>query len=466
MDTSPQDRKATKELLERYDQPGPRYTSYPTAVEFDERVGPAEYGACLAAANLVGEEPLSVYMHLPFCDERCLFCGCHVIISPDKQKALPYLDLLQREIELVAERLPNRRRISQLHLGGGTPTYYSAEQLDQLLTTFFRHFESTSDAELAVECDPRVTTEEQIDVLARHGFNRISFGVQDYTREVQEAVHRVQSEEQTLILLERARSHGFRGINVDLIYGLPRQTLPAYERTIERVIACGADRVAVYSFAFVPWIRGHMKNLEESDFPDRDLKFELFAMAREKFLAAGYRAIGMDHFARPDDELSLALDERRLRRNFQGYAVIPAKDVLGLGISAIGDLQGAYVQNTKKLSDYRNRIERGELATAAGVQLQGEDALRRELIHELMCNFQVSKAGLEERFGIDFDSTFAEDLRRLQPLVEEGLAINSAEVVAATPKGELFVRNLARCFDTYWRELHEGKEQPTFSRTV
>ncbi len=466
MDAYPQDREATKQLLERYDQPGPRYTSYPTAVEFNDTVGASEYEACLAAANAAEDEPLSVYMHLPFCAERCLFCGCHVIISPDKQNSLPYLDLLQREIELVAERLPKRRKVSQLHLGGGTPTYYSAAELDQLLTTFFLHFQATEDAEIAVECDPRVTSEEQIDVLAKHGFNRISFGVQDYTPEVQEAVNRVQSEEQTLVLLERARSHGFRGINVDLIYGLPKQSLETYEKTIERVIACGADRVAVYSFAFVPWIRGHMKNLKESDFPDRDLKFELFAMAREKFLAAGYRAIGMDHFAKPDDELSLALDDRRLRRNFQGYAVIPAEDVIGFGVSAIGDLRGAYIQNTKKLSDYRKQIESGQLGTAAGVLLKGEDRMRRGLIHELMCNFHVSKAAIEELYGVDFDRTFEEDLRRLEPLVAEGLAINSDSEVAATAKGELFVRNLARCFDTYWRELHEGQDKQTFSRTV
>jgi len=462
----PTDRQVTAELLARHDQPGPRYTSYPTAVEFDDNVGRAEYEGCLAAADELGDEPLSVYVHLPFCEERCLFCGCHVIISPDKAKARPYMALLEREVELVAERLPHRRRVSQLHLGGGTPTYQSAAELDALLGKFFEHFEATPDAELAVECDPRVTSEEQIDVLATHGFNRISFGVQDFTPAVQEAIDRVQSEEQTLRLIERARQHGFRGINVDLIYGLPRQTLETFEETVTKVIDFGADRAAVYSFAFVPWIRGHMKHLEESEFPDRDLKFALFAMARERFLRAGYHAIGMDHFAKPDDELSKALGERRLRRNFQGYAVIPAEDVIGLGISAIGDLRGAYVQNAKKLSDYRTAIEAGQLPVERGVALQGEDALRRVLIHELMCNFRVEKRPLEERFGIDFDTTFAEDLRRLAPLVEQGLAeVDDAEV-RATPVGELFVRNLARCFDTYWREKHEGNDRPTFSRTV
>jgi len=470
MKQAPVDRAVTAELLAKHDQAGPRYTSYPTAVEFSEAVGRADYEACLAAADAVGAEdpaaPLSVYVHLPFCEERCLFCGCHVIISPDKAKARPYLALLEREIELVAERLPHRRKVSQLHLGGGTPTYQSAAELDALLSKFFAHFEAAPGAELAVECDPRVTSTEQIDVLARHGFNRISFGVQDFTPEVQEAIHRVQSVEETRALVERAREHGFRGINVDLIYGLPKQSLETFERTVETVIELGADRAAVYSFAFVPWIRGHMKNLAEEDFPDRDLKFDLFALARERFLEAGYAAIGMDHFAKPDDELAVALAEQRLRRNFQGYAVVPAEDVIGLGISAIGDLQGAYVQNLKKLSDYRQAIEAGELPVARGVKLVGEDALRREVIHELMCNLRVDKARVEERFGIDFDATFATDLARLAPLVEAGLAEVTPEAVSATPVGQLFLRNVAMCFDTYWREKHEGQDRPTFSRTV
>jgi len=464
--TRPTDRKVTAELLARHDRPGPRYTSYPTAVEFSDQVGRADYERCLAQADELTDEPLSVYVHLPFCEERCLFCGCHVIISPDKAKARPYLGMLEREIELVAQRLPRRRQVSQLHLGGGTPTYQSASELDRLLKHFFEYFQATPEAELAVECDPRVTSEEQLDVLAGHGFNRISFGVQDFTPEVQQAIARVQSVQQTRRLIEHARGHGFRGINVDLIYGLPKQTLATFERTIEQVIDFGADRAAVYSFAFVPWIRGHMKNLDEADFPGRERKFELFSMARERFLRAGYQPIGMDHFALPDDELAKALAERRLRRNFQGYAVIPAEDVIGLGISAIGDIRGAYIQNVKKLSDYGRALEAGHLPAGRGVLLRGEDALRRVVIHELMCNFRVEKRAIEKRFGIDFDETFRIDLERLAALVDSGLAQVSADEVRATPTGELFVRNLAMCFDTYWRDEHEGQDKPTFSRTV
>ncbi len=462
----PVQRAATAELLARFDKPGPRYTSYPTAVEFCEEVTARDYEEHLARAGELQDAPLSVYMHLPFCAERCLFCGCHVIITPHMEKATPYLALLEREIELVAAKLPQRRKVSQLHLGGGTPTYYRPEQLDHLLTHFFSFFEATPDAELAIECDPRVTTDEHIDVLAAHGFNRISFGVQDFTPAVQEAIGRVQSVQQTEGLMRRARERGFTGINVDLIYGLPNQEPATFEETLETVIGLRADRAAVYSFAFVPWIRGHQKQLDEADFPGREAKFELFALARERFLQAGYTAIGMDHFARPEDELSVALSQRHLRRNFQGYAVIPAEDVLGLGISSIGDVREGYFQNAKKLSTYGEAIEAGRLPIERGVLLRGEDALRRAVIHELMCNFRVEKRAIEERFGVNFDETFAEDLRRLGPLEADGLARVTEHAIEATPSGELFVRNLAMCFDTYWREKHEDSDGPVFSRTV
>lgn len=462
----PIERGATAELLARYDRPGPRYTSYPTAVEFGDGVDRAVYEERLARADELGDAPLSVYVHLPFCAHRCLFCGCHVIITPHKEKAAPYLALLEREIELVAERLPRRRRVAQLHLGGGTPTYHAPEELDRLLAKLLASFHVAPGAELAVEVDPRVTSADHVDVLAAHGFNRISLGVQDFTPEVQEAIERVQSIEQTAELIEKARESGFGGINVDLIYGLPHQRLDSFEQTVETAIALGADRAAVYSFAYVPWIRGHMKKLEESDFPDRELKFRLFALARERFLAAGYEPIGMDHFAKPDDELARARREGRLRRNFQGYTTIPAEDVLGLGISAIGDVRGAYVQSHKKLSDYGDAIEANRLPVERGIVRTPDDELRRDVIHALMCNFAVDVRAIESKHGIDFAETFAEDLRRLAAHEAEGLVRLAPERIEATPTGELFVRNLALCFDRYWREKHEGEEKPVFSRTV
>ncbi len=456
----------TADLLRRYDRPGPRYTSYPTAVEFEESVGRETYEQCLAEADERPADPLSLYVHLPFCDERCLFCGCHVIISPHKERARPYLELLAREIELVAERLPHRRGFSQLHLGGGTPTYHSPEELDRLLGGLLASFHPLPGAELAVEVDPRVTTPAHLDTLAARGFNRLSMGVQDFTPKVQEAVHRIQSRELTEALIEHARRAGFEGINADLIYGLPHEELASSEQPVDAAIEMRVNRVAIYSFAFVPWIRGHMKNLAESDFPDRELKLELFAMARERLLAAGYEPIGMDHFALPDDELALARRENRLRRNFQGYTVIPAEDVIGLGISAIGDVCGAYVQNAKKLSDYTHAIEQGLLPAERGVRRDADDELRRDVIHALMCNFRVDVPAIEAAHGVRFAETFAAELKRLAEHEREGLVRVTPERIEATPAGELFVRNLAMCFDRYFWEKEGGDERPVFSRTV
>lgn len=464
---APVAREVTADLLARHDLSGPRYTSYPTAVEFHDGFSVSDYERRLAEANTLGEDaPLSLYLHLPFCQERCLFCGCHVIITKRREVAAPYLGLLKREAEMVAERLPDRRRFAQLHLGGGTPTYYSPAQLTDLLSHFLSLFTPLPGAELAIEVDPRVTTIAHIDALADLGFNRLSMGVQDLTPAVQEAINRVQSLEQTAALIQHARTRGFRGINVDLIYGLPHQTPETFERTVDAVIGLGVDRAAVYSFAFVPWVRGHQKKLEVSDLPDPGTKLHLFAIARERFLKAGFVSIGMDHFARPDDELGRAKAEGRLRRNFQGYAVIPGDDVIGLGISAIGDVRGAYVQNEKKLSTYEESIGAGVLPVARGVARTDDDEVRRTVIHGLMCNFRVDTRDIERRYGIDFASYFADDLVRLEVQAREGLARVDPERIEATPTGELFVRNLAMCFDRYMREKHATDVKPVFSRTV
>lgn len=465
-DARPVARAMTAELLARHDRPGPRYTSYPTAVEFHQGFTASDYEARLAEADRLGDAPLSVYVHLPFCDARCLFCGCHVIISPDHARATGYIDLLKREIELVAERLPNRRRFAQLHLGGGTPTYYQPDQMTDLLRHFLGFFQPLPGAELAVEVDPRVTTTAHLDALAALGFNRVSFGVQDLTPEVQEAIARIQSLEQTATLVEHARARGFRGINVDLIYGLPRQTPETFEQTVEAVIGLNVDRLAIYSFAFVPWIRGHQKKLMTDALPSPETKLTLFGLARERLLEAGYEPIGMDHFSRPDDELARAKREGRLRRNFQGYAVIPGDDVLGLGISAIGDVRGAYAQNDKKLSTYRAAISEGRLPIARGVARTPDDELRRDVIHELMCNFRVDTARVAERYAIDFATYFAEDLALLAGYEREGLVRVGDGLIEATPAGELLVRNLAMCFDRYQRAKHAGEAKPVFSRTV
>ena len=466
MKARPESRQVTAELLARYDRPGPRYTSYPTAVEFSDAVDTAVYEARLAQADSLGQAPLSVYMHLPFCATRCHFCGCHVVVSPKHENAVPYLTSLHREIELVAERLEHRRQVSQLHLGGGTPTYFSPAQLVELLRRFRDRFQFTQDAEVAIEVDPRVTTREHVEALSSVGFNRISMGVQDFSQKVQEAIGRSQTLEQAASLVEHARANGFAGINIDLVYGLPHQTPDSFERTVETAISLKPDRLAVYSFAYLPWLKSGMKKLPEEALPDRDTKFELFGIAREGFLAAGFEPIGMDHFARPDDELALAKRAGRLRRNFQGYSVIPAEDVIGLGVSAIGDVRGAYVQNAKKLSVYQKSIAAGRLPVELGIARTKDDEVRRDVIHRLMCNFKLSIPAIEAAHGIDFRKYFQEDLRRLEQEQANDMVLIGEEIIEATPTGELFVRNLALCFDRYWREKHENNDRPTFSRTV
>jgi oxygen-independent coproporphyrinogen-3 oxidase len=459
-------RAAIAELLGRYDVQGPRYTSYPTAVEFHDGVGDADYARHLARASEDDLDPLSLYVHLPFCAERCLFCGCNVIITPHHERALPYLDLLRREMELVARRLRDRRRVMQLHLGGGTPTFYEPPELSALLADLVARFPPLPGAELAVEVDPRVTRDAHISVLARFGFNRMSLGVQDLTPRVQEAIHRVQSLEQTARVVRRARDEGFSGINVDLIYGLPYQTPETFEATVEAVIALGFDRAAVYSFAFVPWIRGQQKHLPEEALPDAAVKLELFAIARERFLAAGYEPIGMDHFALPGDELAVARREGRLRRNFQGYTVLPSADTLGLGISAIGDVAGGYFQNTKKLSVYAEALAAGRLATERGVLRTADDDARRSVIHGLMCNFRVDKRTVEDEHAIEFDEYFEVDLAALRQHEHDDLVRVTAEAIEVLPRGQLFVRNLAMCFDRHVRASRAEPATRTFSRTV
>jgi len=462
----PQDRETIRALTARYDRPGPRYTSYPTAVEFDERVNAAVYEERLALAAESPEAPLSLYVHLPFCEERCLFCGCHVIVTKHRDRAAPYLELLGREVEMVADRLHGRRRFAQLHLGGGTPTYYSPEQLRSFVSGVLTRFSPLPGAELAVEVDPRVTRADHLDALADLGFNRLSMGVQDFTPEVQERIHRIQTREATAEIIQHARRRGYAGINVDLIYGLPLQTPATFERTVEAVVELGVDRVAAYSFAYVPWMRGHQKLLQPAELPSREVKLELFAIARERLLSAGFEPIGMDHFARPDDELAAARREGRLRRNFQGYAVVPGDDVIGLGISAIGDVRGAYIQNVKKLSTYSRAIEDGRLPVERGWLRSADDEVRRRVIHELMCNFVVDVATVEREAGLRFSEYFADALARLDPYAREGLVTVEPGRIAATPVGELFVRNLAMCFDRYMWERHAGEQEPTFSRTV
>ncbi len=454
------------ETVRRFDRPGPRYTSYPTAVEFHEGVGPDTYRENLAEADARGPgEPLSLYAHLPFCEHRCLFCGCHVVITPHMPVAEKYLSYVKKEIGRVAEMLPNRRRVVQMHWGGGTPTYFSPDQLADLFTRYREHFEFDPDAEIAIEVDPRVTSPEHLDRLAELGFNRLSMGVQDLTPEVQEAITRNQTYEQTATLMEHARRTGFvDGINLDLIYGLPRQQLETFHSNLDQVLALRPDRVAVYSFAYVPWIKGHQKKLDRSTLPSPELKLDLYLAAMERFLDAGYEPIGMDHFALPDDELAVAAHEGRLHRNFMGYSVMPASDMIAFGISGIGEVQGAFFQNEKKLSRYYEALDQGRLPVSRGYVLDRDDRIRQYVIQQIMCNFRVSKGEVEERFGVDFDTYFERSLDALKEVREAGFVEISDEGLRVKEEGRLFVRNVCMAFDRYLQA--KEAEAPVFSRTV
>ncbi|HXY69895.1 MAG TPA: oxygen-independent coproporphyrinogen III oxidase [Gemmatimonadales bacterium] len=458
--------RVTPEQVAQYDRPGPRYTSYPTAIEFNGSFTPADYGRRLALADARAGEPLSVYTHIPFCAERCRFCACHVIASPLGTRVTePYLAHLFREIELVASALPRRRRVAQYHWGGGTPTYLSVPEIHALLDQFERFFTFEPGAEIAIEVDPRVTTLEQLAALRSRGFNRLSLGVQDLDDQVQEAIGRVQPLAVTAATVDGARKLGFRGINIDLIYGLPHQTLASFSDTLDEVIALAPDRLAIYSFAFVPWLKGNQRKLETDILPDRDTKIALILEARERLLAAGYRAIGMDHFARPDDELAAALDAGRLQRNFMGYTVQEAADQIAFGVSAIGLVQGAYVQNHKKLSDYYADLEAGLFPVERGYALSADDRARADVIQSLMCGFTVDRAAIERRHRLDFPRYFAPELRQLRALAAEGLAEVDGAGIRVTPLGQLFVRNLAMCFDRYLPASQQAS-RPRFSRTI
>jgi oxygen-independent coproporphyrinogen-3 oxidase len=452
--------------LQRYDKPGPRYTSYPTAVEFSDAFDEAAYRGRLQAASVMTDQPLSLYVHLPFCEERCLYCGCMTIITRRREVADRYLQYLEREIEMLANALQERKIVVQHHWGGGTPTYLSVEQIERLHAVISRHFAIQVDAETAIEIDPRVTTREQLRTLRSLGFNRLSMGIQDFTPEVQDAIGRHQPERATRELYDYARSIGFNSINVDLIYGLPRQELTSFARTLSAVTAMRPDRIAVYSYAHVPWLRPHQKQIEVAALPQRELKLQLIGAAIASFVTAGYVPIGMDHFALADDELAVAARERRLHRNFMGYTTRRAVDMVGVGLSAIGDVSGAFAQNVKKLPAYYKAIDATRFPIERGYILTDDDTIRRQVITALMCTFFVDRIAVEEKFGIDFDQYFSSELETLTAPggpVSDGFLRIGPHGLEVADEGRLYVRTICMHFDRYLR-LHA--DRPTFSRTI
>jgi len=459
--------QVTPDLLRKYDRAGPRYTSYPTAVEFSSAYDASAYLGSLGEAALHPDDPLSLYVHLPFCEHRCTFCGCNVVITQRRSVAEQYLTYLHREIREVGRQLGRRRSVVQYHWGGGTPTYLKVDEMRALQQVVTECFDILPDAEAAIEVDPRVTSREQIDLLRSMGFNRLSMGVQDFDPKVQAIINRNQTETQTRDLFAYSRSMGFASINVDLIYGLPLQKAESFAKTLDAVIEMRAERVAVYSYAHVPWLRTQQKGFDPALLPSAEHKLELFCLARDAFLQAGYRQIGMDHFAVPEDELAMAIDTRTLSRNFMGYTVKAAPDMIGVGVSAIGDVAGSYAQNQKKLPRYYDAIDKGSLPIDRGYRLSADDQIRRFVITQLMCNFHLDKRAVEERFGIVFDQAFERELAELagpDGLIANGFVTAGRDALHVEPLGRLFVRNVAMLFDRYL--VNKKPDAKIFSRTV
>jgi len=439
-----------KELVQRYNRPGPRYTSYPTAPQWKTQLSQEEVENKFAQLrNDQDPLPLSLYLHIPFCQEICHFCGCTTFQQKPGKVTTGYVDQLCQEIGLVAEKINPKASCVQMHWGGGTPTFLSEKEIETILSTIQQHFTFTKDAEIAIELDPRVTTPSQMILLRRLGFNRVSFGVQDFDPEVQKASNRIQSIDVTHKLYQQCRDLQFHGINFDLIYGLPKQSAASFAKTVERVSEWKPDRIALFSYAHVPWLKPFQRNIDEKQLPSADEKFETFLQAREYFFKAGYEPIGMDHFARPTDELSLARRNQKLRRNFQGYTVQPPSHVVALGMSAISDFGDLYWQNAKKLNLYRDALLQHKIPIERGYFLNANDRIRRDVIMQLMCNFVLRFSDIEKRHNLSFSSYFAKELLALQPLQDDGLVTMTSESLSVTELGQLFVRNVAMIFDDH-----------------
>lgn len=455
--------RISPEFLALYNRPGPRYTSYPTAPVWRDDFGPNDLERACEEADAL-RTPVSIYMHLPFCESLCLFCACNVVITKDHSVAAPYLATLKREIEHVSQRVSRSRAVVQFHWGGGTPTYLTPAQMEDLFGFTREKFSFAPDAEIGIEVDPRVTTAQHLETLSRLGFNRLSMGIQDFDPEVQRAVKRVQPLEVTAELIAQSRSLGFESINVDLIYGLPFQTAERFARTVDEVLGLAPDRIALFSYAHVPWIRKQQGSLAAS-LPEGMEKFRIFSAAIEKFLRAGYQYIGMDHFAKPGDELAVAQRRRTLHRNFQGYTTKAGADLYGMGVSAISAVGSTYAQHYRELPRYTEAVERRGIGTMRGYRLSEDDRLRRALITRLLCHAVICKGEISREFGIDFDNYFAPELARLHPFLEDRLIESGPDEIRVTFLGRIFIRNLAMIFDPYLEKQHLA-EQPLFSKTL
>ena len=462
MDQTPSFNRA---LVEKYDRPGPRYTSYPTAPQFHQAFAADDYRNAARASNEAPTpKPLSVYIHIPFCKSLCYYCACNKIITHKTERAVEYLEYLKREIAMQAALFDRSRKLTQLHLGGGTPTYFTSEQLADLMATLHQAFnmDDSDDHEFSLEVDPRTVTPEQIHTLRKLGFNRLSFGVQDFDANVQAAVNRIQTEEQTRELVQAARDAQFKSVSVDLIYGLQLQSVESFNTTLNKIIDIRPDRIAAYSYAHLPDLVRAQKLIRPEDMPPPERKLELLELTIQRLTAAGYVYIGMDHFSLPDDELTLARANGTLQRNFQGYSTHADCDLIGLGISSIGKVGDSYSQNVKELSQYYARLNEGILPVQRGYQLSADDRLRRDVIISLMCHGRIDYAAVERKHGINFREYFADSLAQLAEHVADGLVELRDDALILLPQGQLMMRNVAMAFDAYLG----GEQRGRFSRTV
>ena len=454
------------EMLKRYDKPGPRYTSYPTAPNFTTGFDAAAFKTEIERTNQSDRSPdLSLYFHLPFCDTLCYYCGCTTIITRNHDRIDEYLNYIIKEVEFAGRLIKPGRKVAQLHWGGGTPTSLDPEQIRRLFAAIRENFAFYADAEVSVEIDPRGMTDAHLDALEDVGFNRASIGVQDFDPNVQQAINRLQSEELTRWACDGFRARGFESINLDLIYGLPHQTVYSFEKTLERIINLAPDRLAVYSYAHVPWMKKHQNLISEEALPGPEAKLNILKATIERLTSAGYAYIGMDHFAKPDDALTQALDEKKLYRNFQGYSTKSGCDLYAFGMSSISQLEDVYAQNVKSLPAYYQAIDASRFATERGYRLSADDHIRRFVITSLMCHSELRKQDVEKRFDITFDDYFAEALEKMEPMALDGLVEMPNGTIHVTETGRLLVRNIAMAFDKYLGAM-EKQNAPTFSQTV
>jgi len=452
------------ELIKRYDKSGPRYTSYPTAVQFTDQYTESDYRRHAELSNQSGRD-LSLYFHLPFCDTICYYCACNKVITKDRGKAQPYLNNLHKEIEMQGKLFDPKRKVNQLHWGGGTPTFISHDQMRELMAVTRKHFNLHDDdqGEYSIEIDPREVTTESIHLLREIGFNRMSLGVQDFNPQVQKAVNRIQSEEQTLCALNAAREAGFKSISVDLIYGLPLQTVESFATTLEKIIDIDPDRISIFNYAHLPELFKPQRRINDDDMPEPAVKLAILKMSIERLTQAGYVYIGMDHFAKPDDELTIAQKNGKLYRNFQGYATHADCDLVGLGITSIGTVGQSFAQNLKTLDEYAERIEAGKLAIFRGVEIDGDDIIRRNVIMQLICHFDLNIDQFNSKNNIDFNEYFSSEIKRLQPMHEDGLVQISNNAITVTAKGRLLIRNICMIFDRY---ATQAIEKQRFSKAI